>query len=260
MILLIGLFVILPSGLLLLRNEHLMLFALGIGMMGFCHHLSMVKSAHLFSHSSLGFSDSTNEFFRWVSVELIGGFPSSLAVHAHIKIHHPHTNIVGLGDSSSWRVPFLPRYVYMFVAPLVMPLLTPFVGYYEIWGLWRNMFTYTLSLVANYGAHYSLLRYVSDLEPLGALMCMFASRSVFMIPYIHVNIFQHIGLNMYSKDNRPDRLTLMSTAVLNLPRHPILDWCFGHSIISCHIEHHLFPGISDNMCLKIKPTVKKQVP
>ena len=24
---------------------------------------------------------------------------------------------------------------------------------------------------------------------------------------------------------------------------------------SCHVEHHLFPRLSDNMCLKIKPVV-----
>lgn len=259
MILLIGLFVILPTGLVLLRFDetNIMLFAIGIAMLGFCHHLSMVKAAHMFLHSALGLSERTNEFFRWVSIELIGGFPSTYATLAHVKIHHPHTNILGLGDSSSWRLPFLPRSVYMFVAPLFIPLMTPIVGYVQIWGRWFNMFTYTLSLIAGFGAHYCLLRYVSDLEPLGAVMCMVASRSVFMVPYIHVNVFQHIGLNMYTTENRPDRLTLMSTSVLNLPRHPFLDWCFGHSIISCHIEHHLFTGLSDSMCLKIKPTVKR---
>lgn len=44
---------------------------------------------------------------------------------------------------------------------------------------------------------------------------------------------------------------MMSLGVLNLPRLPVLDWAFGHSIISCHVEHHLFPKLSDNMCLKV---------
>lgn len=48
----------------------------------------------------------------------------------------------------------------------------------------------------------------------------------------------------------------MSTGVLNLERNPVLDLTFGHSLISCHVEHHLFPRFGDNMCLKIKPLVK----
>lgn len=43
----------------------------------------------------------------------------------------------------------------------------------------------------------------------------------------------------------------MTHGVLNLPRNLVLDWTFGHSLINCHVEHHLFPFLSDNMCLKV---------
>lgn len=56
---------------------------------------------------------------------------------------------------------------------------------------------------------------------------------------------------MFSRDQKPRRIHMMSLGVLNLPRLPVLDWAFGHSIISCHVEHHLFPKLSDNMCLKV---------
>lgn len=56
---------------------------------------------------------------------------------------------------------------------------------------------------------------------------------------------------MFSQDKKPRRIHMMSLGVLNLPRLPVLDWAFGHSIISCHVEHHLFPQLSDNMCLKV---------
>ncbi|XP_023985998.3 fatty acid desaturase 6-like, partial [Physeter macrocephalus] len=76
---------------------------------------------------------------------------------------------------------------------------------------------------------------------------------------------QHIGLPMFSRDKKPQRIHMMSLGVLNLPRLPVLDWAFGHSLISCHVEHHLFPRLSDNMCLKVKPVVsqflrEKQLP
>lgn len=43
-------------------------------------------------------------------------------------MHHAHTNVIGLGDSSVWKVPFLPRTVYLFVAPLAVPIITPLVA------------------------------------------------------------------------------------------------------------------------------------
>ncbi|XP_007958066.1 fatty acid desaturase 6 [Orycteropus afer afer] len=97
------------------------------------------------------------------------------------------------------------------------------------------------------------------------LACMLVTRSLLAHPYLHVNIFQHIGLPMFSRDKKPQRIHMMSLGVLNLPRLPVLDWAFGHSIISCHVEHHFFPRLSDNMCLKVKPVVsqflkEKQLP
>ncbi|XP_008303649.1 fatty acid desaturase 6-like, partial [Stegastes partitus] len=68
---------------------------------------------------------------------------------------------------------------------------------------------------------------------------------------------QHIGLPMFSPTRRPKRIYQMTHGVLNLPRNPLLDWMFGHSLINCHVEHHLFPFLSDNMCLKVKPVVSK---
>lgn len=56
---------------------------------------------------------------------------------------------------------------------------------------------------------------------------------------------------MFSPDKKPRRIHMMSLGVLNLPRQPVLDWAFGHSLISCHVEHHLFPRLSDHMCLKV---------
>lgn len=43
-------------------------------------------------------------------------------------MHHGYTNVLGLGDSSTWRLPCLNRYVYMFLAPLLIPIITPLVA------------------------------------------------------------------------------------------------------------------------------------
>lgn len=49
-------------------------------------------------------------------------------------MHHGYTNVLGLGDSSTWRLPFLNRFVYMFLAPLLIPIITPLVAVGEYAG------------------------------------------------------------------------------------------------------------------------------
>ena len=92
---------------------------------------------------------------------------------------------------------------------------------------------------------------------LNAVMFLLGYRAVTSLSYIHINIFQHIGLPMYTLKDRPVKLYQMSTGVLNLHRNFYLDWIMGHALVYCHIEHHLFPTLSDNMVLKIRPVVKQ---
>lgn len=60
--------------------------------------------------------------------QVCGAFTANAGVKAHIKMHHAHTNVIGLGDSSTWKIPFLPRSVYLFIAPLAVPIITPLVA------------------------------------------------------------------------------------------------------------------------------------
>lgn len=92
---------------------------------------------------------------------------------------------------------------------------------------------------------------------LNAAIFLFCFRSVTMLQYIHINIFQHIGLPMYELKSRPRKIYQMSTGVLNLESNLVMDWIMGHTLYYCHIEHHLFPSLSDNMVLKIRPLVKQ---
>lgn len=75
---------------------------------------------------------------------------------------------------------------------------------------------------------------------------------LFMSDCVCARSRQHIGLDMFSPTRRPKRIYQMTHGVLNLPRNLLLDWMFGHSLINCHVEHHLFPQLSDHMCLKVR--------
>lgn len=61
-------------------------------------------------------------------LQICGSFSAHAGIQGHIKLHHAHTNVIGLGDSSVWKVPSLPRTVYLFLAPLFVPIITPLVA------------------------------------------------------------------------------------------------------------------------------------
>ncbi|KAM5216619.1 fatty acid desaturase 6 isoform 1-T1 [Hipposideros larvatus] len=257
----------LPPGFLCLRSENVLVFVLGITILGVCHYTLTVKGSHLATHGALTESKRWSKIWAFFFVEVCTAFPAEYAKYGHVKIHHGYTNVLGLGDSSTWRLPSLNRYVYMFLAPLLIPIITPLVAVERLSNVERRTALRTLGLISlGLYSHYWLLLNVSGFKsPSSALVCMLITRSLLAHPFLHVNIFQHIGLPMFSRDKKPRRIHMMSLGVLNLPRLPVLDWAFGHSIISCHVEHHLFPRLSDNMCLKVKPVVsqflhEKQLP
>ncbi|XP_062575288.1 fatty acid desaturase 6-like [Saccostrea cucullata] len=250
-------FIMVYVALICIQSSNVMTFCLGVFMYGYCFQMFSVRCAHASVHNAVCESRFINRLWAFFFGDVCASFSADVGYDMHIRIHHPHTNIIGLGDSSSWKVSFLPALFYMYFAPLLLPLLSIPISVKELWGQWMKMTRYVLLMLTGLVINFTLLMKVSGFSFMGALLCILVSRSLLMIPYIHVNIFQHIGLPMYSRDHRPKKIYLMSTGVLNLPRNPILDFTFGHCIISAHVEHHLFPHMSDNMCLMIKPIVSR---
>ncbi|KAJ4940097.1 hypothetical protein JOQ06_026407 [Pogonophryne albipinna] len=252
-------FLCLAPAFLLLGSSQVLYFSAGMLLMGMAHAVITFKGTHLASHGSLSESQAWAKVWAVFFIEICGSFSAQAGVQGHIKMHHAHTNVIGLGDSSVWKAPFLPRTVYLFIAPLALPIITPLVALAHLRGnsvavMVRTVLMVTLGL---YSQYWLLIHVSGFLSPLSALLCMLVCRAMFSVTYIHVNIFQHIGLHMFSATSRPKRIYQMTHGVLNLPRNSLLDWMFGHSLINCHVEHHLFPFLSDNMCLKVKPVVSK---
>ncbi|KAL7373129.1 hypothetical protein ABVT39_028069 [Epinephelus coioides] len=185
-------FLCLPPAFLLLGSSQLLWFAAGMLLMGVAHAVITIKGTHLASHGSLSESQAWGKFWAVFFIEICGSFSARAGVHGHIKMHHAHTNVIGLGDSSVWKVPFLPRTVYLFIAPLAVPIITPLVALAHLRGhslalVLRTMLMVTLGLYSQYW----LLIHVSGFQsPLSALLCMLVCRAMFSMPYIHVNIFQ----------------------------------------------------------------------
>ncbi|XP_015359707.2 fatty acid desaturase 6, partial [Marmota marmota marmota] len=249
----------LPAGFLCLSSENVLVFAIGITILGVCHSTLTVKGSHLATHGALTKSKRWSKIWLLFFVEVCTAFTAEFGKFSHVNMHHGYTNVVGLGDSSTWKLPGLNRYVYMFLAPFLIPIITPLVALERLRKVELRIALRTLGLISLglYSQYWLLLNVSGFRSPSSALACMLLIRALLAHPFLHVNIFQHIGLPMFSRDKKPQRIHMMTLGVLNLPRLPVLDWAFGHSLISCHVEHHLFPKLSDNMCLKVKPVVSR---
>lgn len=247
-----------PVALLLLRYGGVMNFIAATIILGTFHAIVSNRAGHISAHGGLAQTTSINNFLFVFTSEFIGMFSTFIGELMHVQGHHPHTNIIGLGDSSVWKIPQLSRVPYLFGVPFLFPILTPIVSLKELieGRYWKQLVYYIPTAFGGLALHVYLLNSISGFCVTSALVYIFFYRALFAMAFVHINIFQHIGLPMYARESKPARIYQMSTGVLNLARNPIMDVVFGHALYHCHVEHHLFPRLSDNMCLKIKPVVR----
>ena len=131
-------FALLPISLLFMGSVNIPVFVTGYLLFSYIHATFTVKLAHAAVHNALaGSSRFWNGLLSIFFIEIWGGFTVEGSYEAHIQFHHPYTNVIGFGDSSSWRVPFLGRNTYLFIAPLFLQLLYPVVGLKLLAGRWR---------------------------------------------------------------------------------------------------------------------------
>ncbi|XP_067913926.1 fatty acid desaturase 6 isoform X2 [Heterodontus francisci] len=196
-----------PAGFLLLRSKSFLPVCLGILLLGTAHTVVSVKGSHLASHSSLSESKSWSKFWAVLFIEVFGSFTAEKGIYQHVKLHHAYTNVMGLGDSSTWKLPFFPRYIYLFILPLAVPVITPIVAIGLIHDLPVMTVIRTLSTITlGMWAHCWLLIHLSGFQSLlSAFLCMLLYKASYSIPYIHVNIFQvkPIVSNYFKQHNIP---------------------------------------------------------
>ena len=128
----------------------------------------------------------------------------------------------------TFKAPFLSTYLYMFVAPVLVPLLMPVVSLPMLWeqGLWIALVR--CLVLGSLGTWFNLymLMAVSGLSLGKAALCLWSYRAVFAVPYIHVNIFQ-VRL-IYTIELRCALITSLKSSLKMLHRLAI----YGKSIIS----------------------------
>ena len=114
----------------------------GVILLGYCHYILSVKGSHLAVHNAAVKSLAINGLLSFFFCDLCGSISSDSIYQFHIKDHHSYTNIIGIGDSSTWKIPYIPAHLYMFVTPLLMPIVSPYISVISLWGQWLRLSRY----------------------------------------------------------------------------------------------------------------------
>lgn len=80
-------------------------------------------------------------------------------------------------------------------------------------------------------------------------------RSLFAPLFVHLAVFNHIDLE--NPKTKLPWIKHQTNTTRNLKRNWFLSGLGGSAFVECHVEHHLFPKLSNRMLLKIRPIVNK---
>lgn len=171
--------------------------------------------------------------------------------HRHVQQHHAWTNMPER-DEPVFVYPWLNKYVYFFVAPFLLPF---WLAAHSIAFLHRKPVRLAVHLAlaaADWLFHTWLFRPVCSWP--WAFACAYGLRSLFAPVFLQVAVFNHVGLD--NPVTRRPWLPHQTSTTRNLKSHWLLTGLGGNAFVDCHIEHHLFPGLSNGLLARIRPIVR----
>jgi fatty acid desaturase 6 len=203
-------------------------------------HLSYVKSKFFNKAWAYFFSDfwSAQSHLWWH--------------YRHVQVHHLYPN-VNDREPKSFYFPWINRYVYFFIIPylVVFWLIAHSIKY--LWKKWANLAMYLVAMVLGWAFHAFLFTTIG-FSWFVSFALVLLMRSLLAPVFIHLAVFNHIGL-----DNPREVLPWMPRQDLttrNLKPSFLLNIMGGNAFLECHLEHHLFPSLSNHMLGKIRPIVR----
>lgn len=215
-----------------------------------------ITGTHETRHSSFTSSEYWNRLWAYFFSDFWAGQSNLWWHNRHVVVHHVYTNVPGV-EPKQFYFPWINRYIYFFVVPYFVVF---WLFIHSILFLWkekryRDLSVYFLVQAAGWLFHIWLFTLI--LSTPFAILTTFIMRSLFAPLFVHIAVFNHIGLEDPRK--RLPWLPHQTRTTRNLKPHWILTGMGGNAFIDCHIEHHLFPKISNRGLSKIRPIVMKYV-
>lgn len=211
-----------------------------------------ITGTHETGHRSFTKSVKWNKIWGYFFSDFWASQSSLWWYHRHVKVHHAFTNIPS-HEPQEFYYPWLNKYVFFFITPYLVLGWLIGKSIHFLRGQRAEMIRFLICMLAGILFHIWLFTLILPL-PL-ALLAFFIMRSLFAPVFVHLATFNHIGLE--NPDIKPAWLPHQTRTTRNLKPHWFLTGMGGNAFVDCHIEHHLFPSISNRMLAQIRPITLK---
>lgn len=210
-----------------------------------------ITGTHESRHNAFVRTRRANERWGYFFGDFWSGESSLWWYSHHVQDHHVYTNIHGK-DEEYFSFPWINRYIYFFLAPYLMLFLLVYGSIKFLWGKWRDLCVYSVLAIAGYAFQTWLFAFTVSWP--WAIFCTWLMRSFYSPVFMHLALFNHIGLERLME--KIPWLPHQTKTTRNLKPNWFLVGMGGNAFVHRHIEHHLFPSISNRMLVKIHPLVQ----
>ncbi len=226
--------------------------ALGLGVMAYAYYGIGITGVHEASHKTFVKSPGGNRAWLYFFSDFWAAQSSKWWHYRHVIMHHAQTNVPGK-DPPLFTYPWLDKYLYFLVTPFLTAFWLVFHSTAFLLDDARELSIYLT--LAGGGWAFDIYLFHLILPWGQAALAAFVMRSLFAPVFMHLAVFNHIGLD--SPQARLPWLPHQTRTTRNLRAHWFLSGMGGNAFVECHIEHHIFPSLPNHMLAKIRPVVRR---
>lgn len=226
----------------------------GITLLSYFYFAIALPGIHETRHTAFTKSPFWNRVWAYFFSDFWGNQSNDWWYNRHVLEHHAYTNIPDK-DPPSFTYPWIGRYAYFFAVPFALGF---WLFYYSCLFLKKKplkLIVFVLLAALGWAFHIYVFRLAVPMPY--AIASAFIMRLLWAPVFMHMAVFNHIGLD--TPETRLPWLPHQTGTTRNLKPNILLIGMGGHAFTDLHIEHHLFPRLSDHMLTKIGPIVKKYV-
>ena len=228
--------------------------AAGVAVMAYAYYGIAITGVHEASHRTFVQSSRANRLWLRFFSDFWSAQSGAWWHERHVILHHVHTNVPGK-DPPLFVYPWLDKRLYFFVTPFLVSFWLVYHSVEWLRQKGENAALYLALAASGWAFHVALF---ARLMPLGAaVLTAFAMRSLFAPVFMHLAVFNHIGLE--NPGSRGAWLPHQTKTTRNLKPNWFLSGMGGNAFVECHLEHHLFPALSNRTLAKVRPLVRKSL-
>lgn len=225
----------------------------GIGLIvaSFGYYGIAITGTHETKHNSFTKSNRINTILGYFFSDFWAGQSSQWWHYRHVQKHHIHTNVPSK-EEESFYYPWIHAVAYFFVLPYFVGGWLFVRSVIHLRSKPKDLLLFLVLQTLGYAFFIALLAFTFPLWQ--AVILVLVLRALFAPVFLHLAIFNHIGLEHF--EEQPAWLPHQTITTRNVKDNWFLAGIGGNSLVHCHIEHHLFPSLSCHMLKKVRPIVK----